>query len=57
MTDRRTKPDEEAQRREWEERLAKNWGPQISPRRRLASGIVIIVAFVGLILGALLVAP
>lgn len=57
MTDRDTELDEAAQRREWEERLAKDWGPRISRRQRLASGIVIIVAFVGLVLGALLIAP
>ena len=50
--------DQEAQRlREFEERWNKEWGPEISPARKLASGAIIIGALVGLVVLAFLAVP
>ena len=36
--------------KEMERRLAKDWGPEISPRRRLLAGLAIVVASIALVL-------
>jgi hypothetical protein len=46
--------EEDDRRIEFERRLNRDWGPDISPWRRRLFGLFIIAAFVGLIVGAIL---
>jgi hypothetical protein len=42
--------------REMERRLEKDWGPEISPRRRLLAALTIVVVSVGLVLAVFVTA-
>lgn len=44
------------EREEIERRWNKEWGPELSPWKRRVAGIVVIVVFIGLLVGALITA-